>query len=285
VFAAGNGGPYSNTSYSPANNPAALAVGATDNNDQIYAYSSRGPTTCGGSSGPFPELVAPGVNILSADLYGSYSTNTGTSLAAPHVAGGLALLLSAYPNLAADDQVNALTHSVVDLGASGPDDVYGYGRLDLLAALNWLEANPPSTPAPSPTPTPTPTASPTPLPSPTPTAAPPATMHVGNLDGATTSAKNKWEAKVTILVHDGYENPLANASVSGVWSNGTSGTASCITNASGTCQVTKSGLNSRTTSVTFSVSDVSLSGLTYNAAANHDPDGDSDGTSLMVAKP
>ena len=70
VFAAGNGGPSANTSYSPANNPSAFAVGALNNNSLIYAYSSRGPTTCGGSSGPFPEIVAPGVNIKSTDLLG-----------------------------------------------------------------------------------------------------------------------------------------------------------------------------------------------------------------------
>jgi serine protease AprX len=284
VFAAGNGGPNSNTSYSPANNPAAFAVGATNNNDHIYAYSSRGPTTCGGSSGPFPELVAPGVNIRTTDLYGSYTTNSGTSLAAPHVAGGLAMLLSAYPNLSAADQESALIHSAVDLGASGPDNVYGYGRLDLLAAFDWLASAPTSTPAPSATPTSTPTPTPTPQPSATPTATPAASMHIGDLDGAASSSKNKWDATVTILVHNANENLVANASVSGAWSNGASGAGSCVTDSSGTCEVTKSGLSSKTASVVFSVSNVSVSGLTYNAAANHDLDGDSDGTSLTVYK-
>jgi serine protease AprX len=164
VFAAGNGGPYSNSSYSPSNNPAAFAVGAVDNNNQIYAYSSRGPSTCGGSTGPFPEIVAPGVNILTTGLYGTYNTDSGTSFAAPHVAGGLALLLSAYPNLDAGMQEQALIQSAVDLGASGPDDVFGYGRLDLLSALNWAST--------APTPTPTPTASPSPMPTATATALP-----------------------------------------------------------------------------------------------------------------
>lgn len=299
VFAAGNGGPFTNTSYSPANNPSAFAVGATNNDDQIYAYSSRGPTTCGGSSGIFPELVAPGVNILTADLYGTYNAYSGTSLAAPHVAGGLALLLSAYPDLRAADQESALINSAVDLGASGPDDVYGYGRLDLLAAFNWLANNPAPTPEPSatptvsPTPTPTaqpsatPTDSPTPTPTPLPSATPTqaiSTLHVGDLDGTNASYKNKWEADVTIVVHDSLENPVANASVSGAWLNGANGAASCITNASGTCQVTLSGISSKTGSVTFSVNNVSLSGLAYDAAANHDPDGDSDGTSLTISK-
>jgi uncharacterized repeat protein (TIGR02543 family) len=148
VFAAGNGGPGTGTSYSPANNPSAFAVGAVNNSSAIYGLSSRGPTTCGGSSGVFPELVAPGVNIYTTDLAGFYTTASGTSLAAPHVTGGLALLLSAFPTLTVAQQENALLSSAVDLGAAGPDDVYGYGRLDLLAAYNLLAPAPPPSLAP-----------------------------------------------------------------------------------------------------------------------------------------
>jgi uncharacterized repeat protein (TIGR02543 family) len=143
VFAAGNGGPGTATSYSPANNPSAFAVGAINNSSVIYGLSSRGPTTCGGSSGVFPELVAPGVNIYTTDLAGFYTTASGTSLAAPHVTGGLALLLSAFPALTVSQQENALLASAFDLGTPGPDDVYGYGRLDLLAAYNLLVPPPP----------------------------------------------------------------------------------------------------------------------------------------------
>lgn len=143
IFAAGNGGPGSGTSYSPANNPSAFAVGAIDNNGIIYGLSSRGPTTCGGSSGVFPELTAPGVNVYTTDLAGFYTTASGTSLAAPHVTGGLALLLSAFPTLTVSQQESALLSSAVDLGAAGPDDVYGYGRFDVLAAYNLLAPPPP----------------------------------------------------------------------------------------------------------------------------------------------
>jgi serine protease AprX len=285
VFAAGNGGPGSNSSYSPANNPSAFAVGATDNNDQIYAYSSRGPSACGGSTSSFPEIVAPGVNIRTSGLYGTYYTDSGTSFAAPHVAGGLALLLSAYPDLAAADQENALIHTAVDLGASGPDDVYGYGRLDLLAAFNWLASAPTATPAPTAIPTDVPTPTPTPLPSPTPTPAPATTLHVGDLDGSSALSHSKWDASVAVLVHDASENPVSGAAVSGLWSNGTSGTASCTTDASGICWVSKTGMNSKTTSVTFTVSTVTHSTLNYDSTANHDPDGDSNGIRLTVSKP
>ena len=144
VFAAGNGGPYANSSYSPSNNPSAFSVGAIDNNNQIYAYSSRGSTTCGGSTGPYPELVAPGVNIRTTGLFGSYHVDSGTSFASPHVAGALALLLSAYPYLHTTDQEQALINTASDLGASGPDDVFGYGLLNIFSAYNWVAANVPA---------------------------------------------------------------------------------------------------------------------------------------------
>ena len=140
VFAAGNLGPGSGTSTSPGNNPEAFAVGATDGSDAIWPGSSRGPSSCGGPSTTFPELVAPGVDVRTADLFGGYATVTGTSLAAPHAAGALALLLQAFPDLTADAQQAALEAGALDLGASGPDATFGHGRLDVLASYDWLEA-------------------------------------------------------------------------------------------------------------------------------------------------
>jgi uncharacterized repeat protein (TIGR01451 family) len=134
VFSAGNTGPGDATSVSPANNPEALAVGATDKSDQIYVDSARGPSACGEPATIFPEVVAPGVDIRTADRFATYQTVTGTSMSAPHVAGALALLLSAYPNLTVNQQEAALFHSAVDLGAVGADNTYGQGRLDALAA-------------------------------------------------------------------------------------------------------------------------------------------------------
>jgi subtilisin family serine protease len=140
VFAAGNYGPLAGSSASPANNPEAFAVGATDDADVLYPYSSRGPSSCG--QPVYPQLVAPGVDIHTTDLYGLYADPTGTSVAAPHVAGVLALLLQAFPRLPADRQAAALENSAIDLGAAGADNDYGYGRLDALAAYRWLAATP-----------------------------------------------------------------------------------------------------------------------------------------------
>jgi len=140
VFSAGNHGPGTGTSVSPANNPEAFAVGATTIADAIDPSSSRGPSSCG--QAVYPSLTAPGVNVRTTDLYASYTTQTGTSLAAPHVAGGLALLLSALPNLSAEQQETALRGGAVDLGAPGADNVFGSGRLDILAAFNWANGAP-----------------------------------------------------------------------------------------------------------------------------------------------
>jgi subtilisin family serine protease len=138
VFAAGNSGSGPSTTTSPGNNPDAFAVGATDAGDRIASFSSRGPSSCGEPASIFPELVAPGVSVRTADLYGGWMSGSGTSLAAPHVSGALALLASAYPGASTDRQASALEAGAVDLGSAGPDNDFGFGRLSASAALDWL---------------------------------------------------------------------------------------------------------------------------------------------------
>jgi PKD repeat protein len=110
-----------------------------------------------------------------------------------------------------------------------------------------------------------------------------ALLHVGDLDRTITNQGGTWTATVTITVHDSNHSPVANATVSASWSSG--GTASCTTSGSGQCAVSKSGIPKKTGSVTFTVVNVTGPGLTYDAAANHDPDGDSNGTSIAVSRP
>ncbi len=142
VFAAGNFGAGVASGVSPANYPESLAVGAVNNADALYPASSRGPATCGGRSGTFPDVVAPGVEVYTAERYGMYQLASGTSLSAPHAAGALALLLSAQPGLSPDRQQAALTATAVDLGVVGPDTSYGNGRIDVGAARQWLQQEP-----------------------------------------------------------------------------------------------------------------------------------------------
>lgn len=112
-----------------------------------------------------------------------------------------------------------------------------------------------------------------------------ATCHVGDLDGAATSNKNRWTATITILILDDASNPVADALVSGSWIAGASGTASCTTDSSGLCTVTSSNVSKNVGAITFTVTDVTHADFTYNSADNSDPDGDSDGTTITVNKP
>lgn len=134
VFSAGNSGPNPATSYSPANYPEALSVGAVDAADVVLPSSSRGPSVCGARTRSFPDVVAPGKNIYTSDLYSMWTVASGTSMAAPHVAGALALLLSARPGMSAAAQETVLRAGSHDLGPAGPDEAYGAGRLDTLSS-------------------------------------------------------------------------------------------------------------------------------------------------------
>jgi hypothetical protein len=87
---------------------------------------------------------------------------------------------------------------------------------------------------------------------------------------------------VTIEIHTGSHAALANATVSGSWSNGT--VASCVTGASGRCSVSRSGIARSNPSVSFSVTWVSHA-VGYRSDLNHDADGDSGGTAIEVRRP
>ncbi len=127
VAAAGNDG--QNTPVYPAAYPGVLAVAATDWNDQRWSLSNYGD---------YVDLAAPGVAILSTDWTGGvgpYAMRSGTSIAAPHVAGVAALMLAVNPNLTAADLAALLTSTAEDLGDPGRDPYYGYGRLDAARAV------------------------------------------------------------------------------------------------------------------------------------------------------
>jgi serine protease AprX len=142
VFSAGNRGLQGPASdVSPANNPEGYAVGAVDNTLSVSSFSSRGPSACDGTL--FAEVVAPGEKVWTTDLSAGFIQATGTSFASPHVAGAMAALLSAFPDASVPQLHSALIQSARDLGPPGPENDYGNGLIDVLAAYNYLLACPP----------------------------------------------------------------------------------------------------------------------------------------------
>jgi subtilisin len=118
-------------------------------------------------------------------------------------------------------------------------------------------------------------------------AAPPpvAPFHVGDLDRNTQKSRSNWVAKVTITILTAANAPLGGAVVTGTWSTGGIATVTCTTNTSGRCTVQSGKLPTSTASVTFTVMLVAKPGATYDATANQDPDDDSDGTTIVIARP
>lgn len=107
-------------------------------------------------------------------------------------------------------------------------------------------------------------------------------FHIGDLDGTTTPGNgNKWNATVTVNVHNAGEAVVDGITVNGSWSEGANGSGSCTTLAGGTCQITKNNIRGNIDSVKFTVGN--LNGANYDQLTNHDPDGDSNGTAITIA--
>jgi len=161
VHSAGNSGPNCTTITTPAAiYDASFTVGATAPitgeageiiGETIAGFSSRGPVTVDGSGRLKPDIVAPGVGIESSLPGNGYGVNSGTSMAAPHVAGLVALLISADPTLTGDvDALEAIITQTAlpkttnqgcgdDTPTRVPNNVYGWGRIDALAAYESLD--------------------------------------------------------------------------------------------------------------------------------------------------
>jgi serine protease AprX len=175
VHSAGNSGSSCPTETFFSMTPAAIydesfSVGSTDQNDIISTFSSRGPVTMDGSYRLKPDITAPGSSVRSSypTRYSNiYAVLSGTSMAAPHVAGLVALLISAQPSLAGQvDMIEALiTRNALPRttnqtcggipGSQIPNNTYGWGRIDALpsvqnartpfdihksASANWLHS-------------------------------------------------------------------------------------------------------------------------------------------------
>lgn len=149
VVSAGNDG---GEGCSSIRNPAAIfensfVVGASRNNDTKPGFSSIGPVMVDSSGRLKPDVVAPGVQVRSIWLNDGFNTINGTSMAGPHVAGAVALLISAKPSLSGqvDEIKDLLRTTAVQLidstecegnsALTSPNFYYGYGRIDVLAAV------------------------------------------------------------------------------------------------------------------------------------------------------
>lgn len=122
VAAAGNDGPCDDCVHYPAANPSVVAVSATRNTDSLASFSSAGPAV---------ELAAPGAYIYSTAPSG-YSGRSGTSMAAPHVAGAAGVLMA--KGYTSSEARARLQETAVDVGLT-PDE-QGYGLLDVAAAVD-----------------------------------------------------------------------------------------------------------------------------------------------------
>ncbi|RHZ08786.1 hypothetical protein DYB26_009024 [Aphanomyces astaci] len=158
VFSNGNNG-TEGCAYStyPAASPQVIAVGSTDGSDSLWSDSSLGPSVMNRLK---PDISAPGVDIYSAsnDNDGSFSWKSGTSMAAPHVSGAIALYLSVNKDATYDEVYTALTNNVETdrlyspnktcggiPNTQYPNNLFGYGRMDIFKAVTA----PPSTPRPT----------------------------------------------------------------------------------------------------------------------------------------
>jgi thermitase len=257
VAAAANS--YRRTEMYPAAFPEVIGVAATDWFDNLAGFSNFGP---------WVSLAAPGARMFLAfphaacglpetDPEGCYGWADGTSFSSPIVAGSAAVLWSYIGSGATNAQVrNALEANADAVGTHGQNMLAWTqsGRLNLRAALENIGGG-----------TPPPPAEPG--------------LHVGDLDASRTSSGPTWIAHVVVTVHDQNHAPASGKVVAGQWGDGSNG--QCETTG-GTCTISSAPLAKRVSSIAFAVTDIP--GEVYLAGDNHDPDGDSDGMSIVVPK-
>ncbi len=114
----------------PANNDNVIAVGAINSAKAIASFSCQGPEI---------DVVALGVKVNSTIPYNTFGFSSGTSMAAPHVSGALALMLSYDPTLNNTEARMILQQTAEDLGTPGRDDLYGFGLINLTRAFEYID--------------------------------------------------------------------------------------------------------------------------------------------------
>lgn len=141
VFSAGNDGDGDATVSAPSNYPESISVAATDSQDGLASFSSRGPSPYEGEIKP--DIAAPGVNVYSAVSGSDYSAAfSGTSMAAPHISGVIALLLQADSSLTVDE-IETILYDTADRQTSSdyPDEInegFGHGIVNAYLAVSTI---------------------------------------------------------------------------------------------------------------------------------------------------
>ena len=181
---------------------------------------------------------------------------------------------------------DANNNPVALLFAGGANSTFANPIDPVLAAFSVTIDD--GTPAPTPAPT-------TPAPTPAPSPAPSSDMHVGDLDSESFKlAQGKWRAEVTIEVHDGSHSLVTGFTVTGTFTqNGDTIAVTCTDGdanddldgaLNGQCRVDSGQFPNNSGNATFTVDSVTDVTLTYQLADNHDPDGESDGTTIQLSK-
>ncbi|MDQ3129119.1 MAG: Ig-like domain-containing protein, partial [Chloroflexota bacterium] len=246
--------------------PTANAVGAASFD---YTVSDgQGGTDLGSVSVSLTPVNDPPVAANDSATTGQGSPITISVLANDSDIEGTPLGVASVsdpPHGTAVSNANGTITYTPDAGYSGPD-AFGYSATDGSAASNVATVSITVTPAPPPP--------------------PPASFHVGDLDRLGTISGKTWTARVTIRIDSATHVGLSGAVVTGSWSQGSSGTGTCTTATNGTCSIQKTKLSrSAVASVRFTVTGVTRTGGTYEPITNHDPGGESNGTTIVILRP